>query len=58
LGFHALQELDPTGKFRSMSDVWVWNATDQNGQVVPLAQCCTAQGFMQGCTCQHRAPCT
>ena len=40
----AAQELDPTGKFRSLSDVWAWRAT-RRGLDVPLALCCGADGF-------------
>ncbi|KAK9908861.1 hypothetical protein WJX75_003902 [Coccomyxa subellipsoidea] len=53
----AVRELDPDGKFRSMSDVWTWNAANQTGASAPLDQCCTADGFKAECTCQHRPPC-
>ena len=53
------QELDPGGKFRSLSNVWAWNATDaRTGNAVPFAQCCSPQGFLtKACTCASRAPC-
>jgi hypothetical protein len=53
------QELDPRGKFRSLSDVWAWNATSaKTGAPLPLAQCCGPAGFLASeCTCAHRAPC-
>ncbi|EIE25101.1 hypothetical protein COCSUDRAFT_40439 [Coccomyxa subellipsoidea C-169] len=54
----AVRELDPTGKFRSMSDVWTWNAADRNGTTVPLDDCCTPDGFKAECTCMHRPPCS
>ena len=56
---HAPQELDPLGKFRSLSDVWTWNATSMtSGAVLPLAHCCSHAGFDKSlCTCAHRAPC-
>lgn len=52
------QELDPGGKFRSLSDVWEWNAADQSGASVPLDRCCSPGGFKAECTCRHRPPCT
>ncbi|KAL4438020.1 hypothetical protein ABPG77_004241 [Micractinium sp. CCAP 211/92] len=56
----AAQELDPRGKFagagRGKTDVWVWNAT-RAGQAVPLASCCTPEGFSSECQCASRGPC-
>jgi len=46
----AVFQLDPAGKFRSESGVWRWNAT-RDGAQVPLASCCTPQGFSKGCEC-------
>ena len=52
------QALDPRGKFRSLSDVWVWIAMDaKTGAPLPLAQCCSPDGFLASqCTCAPRAP--
>ena len=51
------QELDPGGKFRSMSNVWQWRAT-RAGADVPFAACCTPSGFDSvGCVCAGRAGC-
>ena len=51
------QELDPTGKFASESNVWAWQAT-QNGTAVPFASCCSPQGFLSSqCTCASRTDC-
>lgn len=51
----AVAQLDPAGKFRGESDVWRWNAT-RAGVEVPLATCCTAQGFNKECQCASAAP--
>jgi hypothetical protein len=58
----GLQELDPEGKFSSISNVWYWEATrrggasDKNGgSSVPFASCCTPEGFNHAtCQCTHR----
>ena len=55
LGF--VQELDPLGKFASMSNVWSWRAT-REGQDVPLTQCCTPNGFSTDCLCAKRLSCS
>jgi hypothetical protein len=47
-------QLDPGGKFRGESDVWRWNAT-RGGVQVPLASCCTPQGFSAECQCASAA---
>ncbi|KAK9796688.1 hypothetical protein WJX73_000471 [Symbiochloris irregularis] len=52
----AVQELDPTGKFSSISNVWEWQAT-QNGKPIPFASCCSTQGFDPSCTCATRTDC-
>lgn len=40
----TLQELDPTGKFSSLADVWSFNAADKSsGTAVPFSSCCTPQ---------------
>ncbi|CAL8469269.1 g8810 [Coccomyxa elongata] len=49
----AVEELDPSGKFRTESNAWSWRAT-QNGVDVPLQQCCTPTGFSSQCTCAPR----
>ena len=54
---HSLQELDPGGKFSSLSSVWAWRATRQ-GLDVPLALCCTLGGFHSNCTCAPRLDCS
>ena len=54
---HAPQELDPGGKFSSLSSVWAWRATRQ-GLDVPLALCCTPGGFSANCTCAPRLDCS
>ena len=51
------QELDPNGKFRSLSDVWAWRAT-RRGLDVPLAMCCGPDGFSVECACAPRLDCT
>ena len=51
------QELDPLGKFASMSNVWSWRAT-REGQDVPLTQCCTPNGFSTDCLCAKRLSCS
>ncbi|KAI8108600.1 hypothetical protein M9434_006624 [Picochlorum sp. BPE23] len=53
----AVQELDPTGKFRSESDVWRWNAT-RGGDVVTFSSCCSPEGFLKSeCTCEKSPIC-
>lgn len=40
----ALQDLDPTGKFSSVADVWSFSAADTStGATVPFPSCCNAQ---------------
>jgi FAD/FMN-containing dehydrogenase len=53
----AVNQLDPTGKFSSESNVWRWNATDVNGkEVADFGSCCTPQGFNKAmCTCAPSA---
>ena len=53
----GMQELDPNGKFRSLSDVWAWRAT-RRGLDVPLAMCCGPDGFSAECACAPRLDCT
>ena len=53
----ALQELDPTSKFSSISNAFVWRATS-GGADVPLAQCCSADGFSSSCVCAPRTDMT
>lgn len=50
------QELDPTGKFASEWDGWVWKA-QRGSAAVPFASCCGPQGFSAQCTCAPRGPC-
>ena len=53
----AVQQLDPAGKFASISNVWNWNAT-MNGQQVPFDACCTSQGFKtEECACTPTPSC-
>jgi hypothetical protein len=50
-----VQELDPNGKFHSMSNVWLWEANSQAGEQVPFLSCCNANGFDRTkCVCAHR----
>ena len=53
----GMQELDPNGKFRSLSDVWAWRAT-RRGLDVPLALCCGPDGFSAECACAPRLDCS
>ena len=42
----AARELDPTGKFRALTSVWDWSASD-------MAACCGPSGFRHDvCTCR------
>jgi len=50
------QELDPTGKFASESNVWDWTASKQ-GQNVTFSSCCGPDGFDSDCTCAPRQTC-
>lgn len=52
----AVQELDPTGKFASESNVWDWTASKQ-GQNVTFSNCCGPDGFNSDCTCAPRQTC-
>eukprot|EP01023_Acetabularia_acetabulum_P065410 TRINITY_DN8655_c0_g1_i3.p1 TRINITY_DN8655_c0_g1~~TRINITY_DN8655_c0_g1_i3.p1 ORF type:complete len:582 (+),score=94.72 TRINITY_DN8655_c0_g1_i3:131-1876(+) len=52
----AVEELDPTGKFQSQSNVWMWRA-QKNGEDVPFFQCCDSSGFSSQCTCAIRDDC-
>ena len=48
----AVQELDPTGKFASESNVWKWNATRGGQPVSQFSTCCTPTGFNKAaCQC-------
>lgn len=51
-----MQELDPTGKFRSEWDGWRW-AASRDGALVPFAACCGREGFSPQCTCERRTDC-
>lgn len=51
------QELDPHGKFSSLSDVWAWRAT-RNGSSAAFASCCTPDGFSGACACASRLDCS
>lgn len=52
----ALQDLDPTGKFSSVANVWSFNAANvSTGAGVPFSSCCNAQvcyllDVCEGCT--------
>lgn len=49
------QELDPHGKFHSMSNVWLWEATSKKGEQVSFTSCCNADGFDKSkCVCANR----
>lgn len=50
------QDFDPTGKFKSEWDGWVFNAR-RGGANVTFASCCTPAGFLAACTCAPRDPC-
>jgi len=52
-----LQELDPTSKFSSSSNAFVWRAT-KGGTDVPLSQCCNTDGFSSDCVCAPRTDMT
>ena len=52
----AVQELDPSSKFASESNVWRWSAT-RGGAAVPFASCCSAAGFSSQCACAPRTSC-
>jgi len=53
----AVQELDPSGKFRSESDVWRWSAS-RAGDPAEFASCCTPDGFNKAqCTCEKTPVC-
>ncbi|CAL5225804.1 g8581 [Coccomyxa viridis] len=56
----AVQDLDPTGKFSSVANVWSFNAANvSTGAGVPFSSCCNAQGFDKArCTCARRTDCT
>ncbi|CAK0783638.1 hypothetical protein CVIRNUC_006837 [Coccomyxa viridis] len=54
----AVQELDPGGKFRSLSDVWSWSARNSAGDSVPLSSCCGPNGFSTHCSCAPRVGCS
>ncbi len=55
-----MQELDPGGKFSSLSDVWAWRATQRDsGLDATLEHCCTPDGFnTSACTCAPRLACS
>ena len=46
----AVVELDPSGKFRSESDVWQW-AASRSGAAVEFSSCCSSAGFSPECAC-------
>ena len=48
----AVVELDPSGKFRSESDVWQW-AASRSGAAVEFSSCCSSAGFSPECACVH-----
>lgn len=53
----AVQQLDPTGKFRTESPVWQWKAT-KGGVPTDFASCCTPQGFDKTkCQCASAPAC-
>ncbi len=56
----CMQELDPGGKFSSLSDVWAWRATQRDsGLDTTLEHCCTPDGFnSSACTCAPRLACS
>jgi hypothetical protein len=50
----AVVDLDPTGKFNGLSDVWNWSAT-RSGSYVDYDSCCTPEGFdHSSCACSNR----
>lgn len=55
----AVQELDPSGKFTGMSDVWQWRAVDRaSAREVEFGSCCSASGFdYERCSCAGREGC-
>jgi FAD/FMN-containing dehydrogenase len=55
----AVNQLDPTNKFSSESNVWRWNATSVDGeQVADFGSCCTPQGFDKAvCKCAASPVC-
>lgn len=57
----AAAELDPTGKFagagQGARNIWSFNAK-KGGEAVPLASCCTPQGFSAECECAKRPACS
>ena len=55
----AVNQLDPTNKFSSESNVWRWNATTIFGeQVADFGSCCTPEGFNKTqCTCAASPVC-
>jgi hypothetical protein len=53
----AVQELDPSGKFRSESDVWRWSAS-RDGSPVEFSGCCSPAGFLKSeCVCERTPIC-
>lgn len=53
----AVHQLDPGGKFHSLSNVWEWKATINGGEV-EYGSCCTPQGFDKArCSCASVNPC-
>ena len=55
----AVQELDPTGKFASESNVWKWNATRGGQPVSQFSTCCTPTGFNKAeCQCASSNTCS
>eukprot|EP00884_Botryococcus_braunii_P016761 jgi/Botrbrau1/3769/Bobra.0183s0004.1 len=54
----AVQELDPTGKFSSESNIWQFYAQHKDGRPAEFASCCSAAGFdTHRCSCAARPPC-
>jgi hypothetical protein len=51
----AVDQLDPTGKFASLSPVWKW-AARKDGQEVPFGACCGPEGFIGECQCASVVP--
>lgn len=54
----AAVKLDPSGKFRGLSDVWQWKAVDKNGNSIDFGDCCSTEGFDRNqCSCVSRDDC-
>ena len=54
----AAQMLDPMEKFKGLSDVWKWRATDIEGNAIAFLKCCSSNGFdKRRCVCASRDRC-